>query len=133
MRRNGKRQLVLLSAYNKGFRMSPAGELITPDGKPRAIKCYNGGYPSFNYGYDGVRFHVFLHRLQGYQKFNWLIFVKGLLVRHENNNKMDPSYDNLLLGTEKINYHDNPPELIEKMQSNLKRIQNQDLQDEIGF
>ena len=138
-RRNGKRREVLLAAYNKGFRVSASGDLVTPDGKPRCIQLINGGYPSFNYTYEKVRFHIQLHRLQGYQKFNWVIFIKGLLVRHRNNNKLDPSYDNLIMGTDLQNYYDNSEETRDKMRSNLHNqpvASDADIQasiDEIGF
>ena len=136
-RRNGKRIEVLLSAYAKGYRVSKDGELITPTGKPRAIQLINGGYPSFNYKYQGVNFHVFLHRLQAYQKFNWIMLIEGLLVRHDNNDKEDASYDNLLMGIHLDNYHDNSYETNEKWRQGKRDAKTekelQDSFDEIGF
>jgi len=136
-RRNGKRIEVLLDAYAKGFRVSPEGELIAPDGKPRSIQPYTGGYPSFNYTYKGVSFHVFLHRLQAYQKFNWIMLIEGLMVRHDNNDKLDPSYDNLLMGIQLDNYHDNSDETNQKWQTARRdKKTEEELQasyDEIGF
>lgn len=126
-RRNGKRKEVLKAAHAKGYRVSRYGKLIAPDKKPRAIMLINGGYPSFNFKYKGVSFHVFLHRLQAYQLFGDEIFKYGTVVRHKDHNKENAAANNLELGTDYDNHHDNPPEVKNRMYSNLKNYTPEEL------
>lgn len=118
--KENKRNRLLLAVKEKGFEVSPDGNLITPDGRPRKITNYNN-YPSFNFRFEGSNFHIHMHRLAAYCKYGDVIFEKNILVRHLNNKKDDCRFSNLKIGTPAHNWEDNSQATKEKMLANLKR------------
>lgn len=138
-RKNGKRKAVLLAAYAKGYRVGDDGTPYNPKEKPLSTWLYEG-YPAFGFWHEGKKFNVLVHRLQAYQIWGDDIFESGILVRHKDNDRLNPCRNNLKLDTAYENYHDNSDETNERTKANLKSQQRaepteEELQqmDEIGF
>lgn len=95
--------------------------LKTTDGrpiKPPFIPRPNRkGYPVFSVRMRklGISMQIHVHQVVAYQKFGADIFQPRIVVRHKDNNKMNFLHENILIGTHKDNYNDNPDELKEKL------------------
>jgi hypothetical protein len=97
----------ILRTYERGFRINREGDVVHPDNKQIKIRITKGlttNYKTFtgNYiaGNSKVRStQVRIHRFLAYQKFGDIVFKSGVLVRHKNNDPMDNSWDNILIGT----------------------------------
>ncbi len=92
-------------AYEIGYRVTEDGYVQSPSGKYIG-HLSKDGYVRFSIQNKRKRYSIFAHRLQAYQKYGEKIYIKGLQVRHLNNNKTDNSIDNIDLGTNKENISD---------------------------
>lgn len=104
-----KKNQALLLAFNKGYTVTKEGELKNPKGKLLSPHI-TVGYKNFNIRLNGVTVNVKIHRLQAYQKYGDLIFKKDIVARHKNNDSLDNSWDNILIGTHSMNMMDKPEE-----------------------
>lgn len=86
--------------YSKGYRIDKEGTVTSNKGKKLKLTLDYSGYLRI-----GKRFRI--HRLQAYTKFGDKIYEKGQVVRHLNNNKLDNSWNNISIGTQKENLNDN--------------------------
>lgn len=100
-----KSSINLLEAVEKGYKVSPEGEVVGLSGKLRKLSLSSSGYQRFNL--RGLR-QVAVHRLQAYQKFGEKIFEPGIVVRHLNGNPLDNSWDNITIGSQSDNMLDIP-------------------------
>jgi len=109
-----------LLAYERGFKVTKDGNLISSTGKKVVgFTTSNGGYLRYNISDrrgQGFRNRSFmLHRLQAYQKFGDKLFELGLQVRHLNGNSLDNSWDNIEIGTASQNQLDKTVETRKKI------------------
>lgn len=105
-----KRQKSLLEAYNKGYRIEKDGEAYSMHGQLN-VNYDSHGYKVFYVGIGERRTSkVYYHRLVAYQKYGNEIFKKGMVCRHLNGNKLDNSFDNIAIGTQRDNAFDRPQE-----------------------
>ncbi len=99
----------LRSAFEKGYRVVN-GCIITPTGKTRVATISNDGYSSFNFGLDGKKIGVKVHRLVAYEKFGESALITGVHVRHMDGNPSNNLPDNIAIGSAHENSMDRPKE-----------------------
>lgn len=102
----GVRNKAIEIAFKKGYRVSECGNLVTYNGKERALQnkmCANKIYLRFSIKHEGRTFNIMVHRLQAFQKYRRRAFKEGIVIRHKNDNSLDNSKKNILLGTQSIN------------------------------
>lgn len=106
-------------AYEKGYRVTKDGDLLNPKGKK--IGCINSaGYEHTGFNVNKKRINIATHRLQAYQKFGNKLYEDGIMVRHLNGNKIDNSWDNIAIGTNKDNAMDIPKQ--KRKEKTLKAV-----------
>ena len=98
-------------AHRKGYRVIH-GAVFSSKGKQRKLKTNNSStrYWFFNVKFETGAFPVAVHRLLAYQKFGDAAFVDGIHIRHKDNDSMNNSEDNIILGTGSENCMDRPVE-----------------------
>lgn len=99
-------------AHFKGYRVTPAGEVLNSNGKPRILRLATSNasvrYLVFSlYTPDGA-FPVHVHKLQAYQKFGEAMFEPNIVVRHLDGNSLNNAPDNIAIGTITDNAMDRP-------------------------
>jgi hypothetical protein len=127
-----------IEAYNKGYRVTENGEVISHKGK--TIKLYLGsaGYYKFSFRSEEKikdnRVSFCVHRLQAFQKYGQKLFRKGIEVRHKDGVKANNSWDNILIGTHSENMMDIPKHIrIEKALYATSFVRKYDKEDVIKF
>src|SRR5262245_6634360 len=85
-------------AYQKGYRVSECGTVVMGIRGPMHPRNQEG-YFRFKVNVGGTDVSCPVHRLQAFQKYGDQIYAPGLAVRHKNNNSLDNSLDNILLGS----------------------------------
>lgn len=111
-----KTNLVLLHAYDLGYRCDDLGNVTSKKGQ---LIPYTDsrGYLSFSVRiyppihHKKISRHLPVHRLQAYQKYGDKIFEKGIHVRHLNGNPLDNRVENILIGSASENMMDKPKEV----------------------
>lgn len=126
-------------AYQRGFTVDKTGQVYNPKGKPvkgtikksKSYRIRNFGVSPPGNGY--ITYPVPTHKFVAYMKYGEEAF-KAECVRHYNDNSLDNSWDNILLGTNYDNHLDavrngksepkkvNPPKpetLGERLQRNI--------------
>ena len=83
-------------AYNKGYRISKNGDILGIKGKALKNHIGNRGYIIFTVN---RKLKVPAHRFQAYIKYKEKIFDDDIVVRHLDGNKLNNSWDNILIGT----------------------------------
>jgi hypothetical protein len=117
-------------AVDKGYRITPEGDIIGPSGKikggihSKKRRSKTTGemqeYPYLHFsvrvapGSNGTK-RVAAHQLQGYQLFGDACLEKGIEVRHRNGNSLDNSAANIDYGTSRSNSMDRTPEVRQRM------------------
>lgn len=99
----------VIEAYEKGYRVVN-GAVFSAKGKQRKLKT-NGKitkYWFFNIKRKTGAFPVAVHRLLAYQKFGDAAFGVGVHTRHKDNNSLNNSDENIILGTGSENCMDRP-------------------------
>lgn len=91
-------------AYEKGYYIFE-GEVYNNRGQKRKLKL-NDKYPKFNIHYEGKIITVKCHHLTAWQKYGKECIGDDVYVRHYNDNPMDFSIQNILLGTWDQNLED---------------------------
>ena len=106
--KNSKNKKALIRAYEKGYRIID-GVITYKNRNPKGW-ITKQGYRAFSVRtYKGSKtYRVMVHRLVALQKYGNKIFKKGIEVRHQNNNPLDNSESNILIGTHKQNCNDKP-------------------------
>ena len=100
-----KNNQLILKAYEAGYRVDRAGNVISPHSGENLRLNLRKDYYQFGIGHAGK---VKVHRLQAYQKYGPKIFAEGIQVRHLNGNAKDNSYQNIAIGTASDNMMDKP-------------------------
>jgi len=93
-------------ATTKGYKVIK-NIVYGPKGNIRKLDNHRN-YPRFNIVYKKKRIPVLVHRLVAYQKYGKAIYKKGIQVRHLDNNSMNFSEENILIGTASENMMDIP-------------------------
>lgn len=104
-----KHDEIVILAYKLGFSFDfETCEIIRPSGHRRKIDKIYGQqrYPFDGFTYEGKNFSFKVHRLCAYIKFGDEVFKDGVLVRHLDDNPLNLSWDNLVLGTPQDNARD---------------------------
>lgn len=96
-----------IEAFSRGYRVTEDGILLSKTGATIG-SVNNTGYLSFEIRSNGGKIRISCHRLQAYQKYGDALYGVGMVVRHKNNNKLDNSWDNILIGTHSQNKMDIP-------------------------
>ena len=98
------------SLYNlaivKGYFIDKEGLVYNKRRKILSPSLNKSGYKYFMVSCTGGAKKMLVHRLQAYQKYKDDLFKPGIQVRHFNNNKLDNSWNNILLGTSQDNADD---------------------------
>jgi len=107
---------ILKLAYERGFRVTKEGDLISSTGRKCKLKLNSRGYYICNFSVRRLKNcnrvqPLFVHRLQAYSKFGEDLFEFGIVVRHLNGNKLDNSWNNIAIGTQSDNLMDIPVEI----------------------
>lgn len=103
------RNQVVREAYKKGYRVSDCGCEVSYKGRIRKLQTQtiNGkNYHRFSVRYGKRSLCIYVHRLQAFQKFGSKSFQDKIVVRHKNDNSLDNSKKNILLGTQLDNMKD---------------------------
>ena len=106
-------QAVLL-AVHRGYRVTEEGRLLSPTSVSLKGRLSPAGYWSFNITDTAnglVKFPVYVHRLQAFQKYGEIIFNPGTQVRHLDGNPQNNSVSNIAIGTQSQNRQDVPLEI----------------------
>ena len=104
-----KRNVCLIEAYKKGYYVDDNGNVISPHGRELKLKN-EGGYLRFYMLSDiyNTTYPVSVHRFIAYHKFGESLFLKGIQVRHLDNNSLNNLWDNIDIGTQSENMMDIP-------------------------
>jgi hypothetical protein len=89
----------------KGYTIDKEGTVKNPKGEIIKGSVYNG-YRK----YSLTSFTLRGYKFQAYIKYGDKSMEKGIVVRHKNNNSLDDSWDNILIGTQSDNMMDRPEE-----------------------
>ena len=98
-------------AYEKGYRVTKDGQLLNPKGKKISGCVNNRGYKHLSFKINKKHNNLLIHRLQAYQKYVNELFGDGIVVRHLNGNRLDNSWNNIAIGTQKDNAMDIPKQI----------------------
>jgi len=100
----------VLSAFEKGYRVSTDGLVLSPHGTRISLSPASNGYLKFSIKtFDQRRTNIFVHHLIAYQKFGDGYLCEGVQVRHLNNNAQDNRWKNISVGSCRDNYLDRTP------------------------
>ena len=99
----------VLYAYEKGYRVDPFGNVLSPSGSKRKLrtqKIRNYFRLYFTVGVPFGSYPVRVSRLAAYQKYGMRALAPDTQVRHLNGNSLDNSYDNIAIGSQSENMMD---------------------------
>lgn len=102
----GVRNQAIEVAYKKGYRVSDCGSIVTYQGRERKLqvkKVSDKEYYRFTIKVDNRTINVLVHRLQAFQKYGRKTFKEKIVVRHKDDNSLNNSKENILLGTQSDN------------------------------
>jgi len=100
----------LISAYDKGYRVTNEGEVYYKD-RQRKLYIDNTGYYSFTIRNGSKINNIQVHKLVAYQKYKYLLFDNKSHIRHLNGNPLDNRIDNIKIGSASDNMMDISKEL----------------------
>lgn len=104
---SGVRNKAIIVAYKKGYRVSECGNSVVYKERERKLQVknnFNKPYLRFSISLgEGKSTNIMVHRLMAYQKYKKRAFKEGIVIRHKNDNSLDNSKKNILLGTQSIN------------------------------
>lgn len=101
-------------AYDRGYRVTKDGYFLNPKGKVIGNNIDSRGYKQTGIIINKKYKSLYTHRLQAYQKFGDKLFKNGIVVRHLNGNKLDNSWGNIAIGTNRDNQMDISKEIRQK-------------------
>jgi hypothetical protein len=105
-----EKNLFLIEAYKRGFRVSDCGNFISTTVKKHPQRVLVNGYPVISVRVGKKTLKIYWHRIQAYQKYGEDLFKKGIVVRHKNSIRTDCSSENILIGNQSQNMMDCPRE-----------------------
>jgi hypothetical protein len=94
----------------KGYMVSQDGSLVTRPVQQKLSGRASRKYRAISVFHPetGVVVPVLVHQLVAYSKFGEAMFEPGVVVRHLNDDPLDNSWDNIVLGTPRDNALDRP-------------------------
>lgn len=98
----------VIAAYNKGYRITDVGDIISPKGRILSKCIDKKGYYRITIRIDGSIVSIPIHRLVAFQKFGHDMFGDGIVVRHLNGLPTDNSVQNISIGSYSENAMDMP-------------------------
>jgi hypothetical protein len=104
--------LAIKTAFQKGYRVTTQGDVISPKGIVLRGHVYTRGknkYHSFGIRYNGGTAIIPTHRMVAYIKYGELALTSDC-VRHLDGNGLNNSFDNIEIGTFSDNRFDIPKE-----------------------
>jgi len=105
----GVRNNAIKLAFKKGYRVLECGAVVShkDNNLKLQVKKVNGkSYYRFSLRMDGKNTNVMVHRLQAYQKYKGKTFKEGIVVRHRDDDSLNNSKKNILIGTQAQNMKD---------------------------
>lgn len=105
----GVRNKAIRIAHKKGYRVSECGTVVSYNGRERKLqtKTIKGKeYHRFTVNVEGTSTNIMVHRLQAFQKYGGKSFREGIVVRHKDDDSLNNSRKNILLGTQSQNMQD---------------------------
>jgi hypothetical protein len=110
-----KTHRAILEAYERGYRVTRDGRLLSPLGRQLRIARHGSeAYPRFSLNQTALTpsrvYGIPVHMFAGYCFFGRLAFTRGLQVRHLNADQLDVSWANLKMGSPSANERDKPVE-----------------------
>ncbi|MDC7248503.1 MAG: HNH endonuclease [Sphaerochaetaceae bacterium] len=105
----GVRNKAVRVAFRKGYRVSDCGTEVCYKGRTRKlqVKEVNGKqYHRFSVRVDNKTTNILVHKLMAYQKYRGQAFKDGIVIRHKDDNSLNNSKKNILLGTQSQNMKD---------------------------
>jgi hypothetical protein len=101
-------------AYDKGYRVIDNNIVYLKTGHVRALNFVNNPrmppYPRFTICHNQKRVSILAHQLCAYQKYGPVLYANAMVVRHKDNDYLNFSQSNILLGTQSENCMDVPVE-----------------------
>lgn len=99
---------IVIEANKRGYVVNKEGDVYSPKGIKRKLRKDKNGYLYFSIRMkDGKVRHVFVHRLQSYQKYgNTALYTE--CTRHLDGNKENNSFTNIEIGSIMDNWMDIP-------------------------
>lgn len=120
-------------ASKRGYQVAENGLLLNPKLKVVGSLNPTTGYQETNIRLNGKTKHFTTHRLQAFQKYGKLLFNLGIVTRHKDGDKLNNSWDNILIGSHSQNALDIPKQIRVKRAfhaaSYLKKYDNQQIID----
>jgi hypothetical protein len=100
---------ILLIAKNKGYYVDNNGNVFSSKKQLKLVKSYNRY--SFSIRVESKRIPIPVQIFVAYLKYGDEIFKTGIEVRHLDNNSLNNSWSNILIGTHKENMQDVPKKI----------------------
>lgn len=110
-------------AYEKGYRASFVDQksvIISSIGTNMKLRPTKNGYLYFRIRVNNPRrmINIHVHSLVAYQKYGDAILNEDMVTRHRDGNKLNNSYNNILIGTMSENMLDIPKKIRVKHATN---------------
>ena len=106
-----KKERIEEIAKRRGYFVSEDGTMYNPSGNKVGTWINDNGYYCLSLRINKKTPIMPIHRLQAFQKYGQALFLNGIMVRHYNGNKLDNSWDNILIGTSSENQLDIPEQV----------------------
>ena len=97
-----KQRLIMIEYFIRGNKITTSGKCINEQGIQFKEFTMNSGYKYIYYKH----YQLFVHRIQAYEKYRDKLYITGYLVRHKDDDKLNNSYFNILIGTRADNWAD---------------------------
>lgn len=101
-----KSNQVVAYAFEKGYRVSLNGEVLSPHNTKRKT-AFRKGYVSFNIRYEGKSIPVLVHKLCAFQKYGYMALSCDC-IRHLDGNSTNNALNNIEIGSFSDNQMDKP-------------------------
>lgn len=113
MKNLSKKNLYILESFSEGYDINEKGEFIRKDLTIKnKFRIGRNGYYNITLRLPSCeRADVKIHKLQAYKKYGIEMFKDGIVVRHMDGNRLNNSWDNILIGTQSDNQMDIPKEI----------------------
>jgi len=97
-----EKNLFLIEAYKRGFRVSDCGNFISTKKGMHNQRSFKDGYPVIGVRIGKKTIKIYWHRIQAYQKYGEDLLKEGIVVRHKNSIRTDCSSENILIGNQNM-------------------------------
>jgi hypothetical protein len=98
----------IVEAYERGYRVHPAGRLLGPKGELKIKVGPSQKYPTFSTNWGGRVFGIPVHQFAAYCYFGDTYLTGKQIVRHLDGNRLNIARDNIVLGSYSDNERDKP-------------------------